>query len=377
MRNAIQEYLALTEEKKQDMWCNATIVFDTNVFLNLYRYTAKTRELLLLALENFKERLWMPNHIAHEFMKNRSKIIWESNHHYEKIANEANKFIDLCRSELKLDADDEELNDLQKEMELWINAAKERNLLVSKPSEDKLLDKILDLFEGKVGPSFSKEEMDKLEQEGKIRYAGKIPPGYKDGEKQKGIDTNNAYGDLVFWKQIMKYASSEKKDIILVTNDQKEDWWEILHNQTLGPRIELRREFQTETSQTFHMYSMKSFITRFETGRNIRIDRETIDEIEFFSKVIHHKAAKSNLREYYASLADDGEARAAKIRFQIMRIEDKNRKRMNTVEYNRNKYISQKMPNDIAMMVSNSLANIDKDNKRIEALRAKLQDYEC
>lgn len=375
MRNTIKEYIDLSEVEKQELWDNATIVFDTNVFLNLYRYTSKTREILLLALDSFKDRLWMPNHIAHEFMKNRSGIIWEANHHYESLNSEANKFIESCRSELKLDVDDKDLNNLKRQMEEWINAAKQKNLLVSKPSEDKILDKLLNLFDGKVGPAFSEEDLKIIEQEGKTRYAMKIPPGYKDSEKKIGDNLNNAYGDLIVWKQILNYASSEKKDIILVTNDQKEDWWEILHSQTLGPRIELKREFLKSTSQRFHMYSMKSFITRFENGKDIEIDRETIDEIEFFSNVIRHKTNRRDLKKYYKSLGSNDEAKAAKMRFEIMRLENKNRKRLAVVNTNREKYTSTKMPEDIQIMVNNCLANFEKDAARIEMLTAELQQY--
>lgn len=57
MRSTIQEYLSYSDEEKQDLWNHATFVFDTNVFLNLYRYTDKTRKLLLLALNQLKDRL--------------------------------------------------------------------------------------------------------------------------------------------------------------------------------------------------------------------------------------------------------------------------------------------------------------------------------
>ena len=37
MKNAIREYLELKDEEKEELWNNAVFVFDTNVFLNLYR----------------------------------------------------------------------------------------------------------------------------------------------------------------------------------------------------------------------------------------------------------------------------------------------------------------------------------------------------
>ena len=109
MRNAIQEYLNYTNEEKKELWNHATFVFDTNVYLNLYRYTGKTREQLLSALSELKDRLWMPNHVAREFMKNRIGIIWETNNQYSVLRTEADKYIELCRSSLKLDQNNQGL----------------------------------------------------------------------------------------------------------------------------------------------------------------------------------------------------------------------------------------------------------------------------
>lgn len=41
MKDAIREYLELKDEEKEELWKNAVFVFDTNVFLNLYRYSKK------------------------------------------------------------------------------------------------------------------------------------------------------------------------------------------------------------------------------------------------------------------------------------------------------------------------------------------------
>lgn len=57
----------------------------------------------------------------------------------------------------------------------------------------------------------------------------------------------------------MEYAGSRKSDIIYVTHDQKKDWWQIAKGRTVGPRIELRKEFAEKTKQRFYMYSMESF----------------------------------------------------------------------------------------------------------------------
>lgn len=373
MRNAIREYLGYTDDEKKALWDNATMVFDTNVFLNLYRYSAKTRGLLLSSLDKFKDRLWMPNHIACEFMKNRNNIIWETKHQYEQLTIEANKFTESCRSSLNLDKDDADLATLKQQIAQWIESAQKRNIEVTQPESDKILDTLLSLFEEKVGMAFSDDDLKTISEEAKKRYAAKIPPGYKDSEKQKGDSQNNVYGDLIVWKQILKYAKANKTDIIFVTNDQKEDWWEIIHGQTIGPRVELRKEFITETNQRFHMYSMSEFIRRFEGKNNATETREAVDEIEFFSQVIRHKTNRKILKEYYKSFENANEARAAKMRYEIMRLENKNRKRMNTITFNQNKYINDKMPPEISELVDNNIANYERDVGKIEKLQSQLQ----
>ena len=78
MRNAIPEYLEYSDEEKKKLWENATFVFDTNVLLNLYRYSKETREALLSSMEKIKDRIWLPYQIAYEFMKNREETIYET-----------------------------------------------------------------------------------------------------------------------------------------------------------------------------------------------------------------------------------------------------------------------------------------------------------
>lgn len=373
MRNAIKEYLSYSDGEKLDLWNHATFVFDTNVLLNLYRYSDNTRKSLLAALNKLQDRLWMPNHVAQEFMKNRKNAIWVAIHQYEDLQREADKFIALCASTVKLEKSDTDIEGLHKEITEWIEAAKKKNILVSDLSNDSILDQLLILFDGKVGPSFTDEDRKKIETEGKVRFEAEIPPGYKDRDKQKGENKNNTYGDLIIWKQILNYASAEKKDIILVTNDQKEDWWEILHGQTIGPRVELRREFIDCTSQRFHMYSLQSFITQFDADSDTKIDKETIAEIESFLNVPPEELHEKSFRDYYYTR--DGDLmldRVRKTRYEMMSLENKNRKRQRVIQQISEKHQGKNMPEDIETMFENTITNYERDKKRIEKLQAEL-----
>lgn len=64
MKNVVREFIEPTSEEKQELWQKAVFVFDTNVLLNLYRYSAKTRDSLLAAFESFKDRVWIPYQVA-------------------------------------------------------------------------------------------------------------------------------------------------------------------------------------------------------------------------------------------------------------------------------------------------------------------------
>ena len=256
MKNTIKEFLDLSTDEKNTLWENCIFVFDTNVLLNLYRYTKKTREILLEALEKLNSRIWMPEHVAYEFMKSRPEVVFEVIDGYDKFGKKIEEFLSTCREELRLENNTLEIDKLKKLLNEWLDEVRGTNLEVQSLSEDFILRKLLKLFDGKVGEPFEETEMKQISQEGKERYEKEIPPGYKDAKKKTGKVENNIYGDFIVWKQILRYAKENKRDVIFVTSDQKEDWWLKVSGRTVGPRIELRKEFCDETDgQKFHMYT--------------------------------------------------------------------------------------------------------------------------
>lgn len=281
MRNTIKEFLDLSTDEKNTLWENCIFVFDTNVLLNLYRYTKKTREILLEALEKLNSRIWMPEHVAYEFMKNRPEVVFEVIDGYDKFGKKIESFLSTCREELRLENNTSEIDKLKKLLNEWLDEVRGRNLEVQSLSDDFILRRLLGLFDGRVGEPFEEKEMKQISQEGKERYEKEIPPGYKDAKKQMGKVENNIYGDLIVWKQILRYAKENKRDVIFVTSDQKEDWWLKVSGRTVGPRIELRKEFCDETDgQKFHMYTTAGFLEYYTKKSQITIDKNVINEVD-------------------------------------------------------------------------------------------------
>ena len=91
MKNAIREYLDMADSEKKGLLNTATLVFDTNVLLNIYRCSKSTRDVLLEIMNSFKDRLWIPYQVAKEFMSNRPEVIIETKYIYEKMIADGEK----------------------------------------------------------------------------------------------------------------------------------------------------------------------------------------------------------------------------------------------------------------------------------------------
>lgn len=311
----------------------------------------------------------MPYQVAVELMKNRYEVIWETKDSYVKLNRDAESFIEKLHQTLRIEKNDTDLLNLNNYINEWIEKVKRQNLLVNSYSDDEILNKILDLFEGKVGKPFDENILSEIEREGKDRYSNQIPPGYKDAKK---TDVHDSYGDLFIWKEIMQYAKENTKNIIFVTHDQKEDWWNTVHGQIVGPRVELRNEFHRETGRKFHMYNMLLFLSKFSSEEEA-VNKDVIDEVGLFSSVLHRSVPRTELMDYYQTL-NNNDQEAAKIRFEITRLENKNRKRAKSILNTESNYRHVPRPPKIQELLDNSKSNMEKDRMRIEYLNQKL-DY--
>ena len=69
-------YTPNKDEIKKSWFDKKTLfVFDTNVLLNLYRYTETTRDDFFQIIDNISEKVWMPYHVGLEYQRNRLTVI--------------------------------------------------------------------------------------------------------------------------------------------------------------------------------------------------------------------------------------------------------------------------------------------------------------
>jgi hypothetical protein len=141
---------------------------------------------------------------------------------------------------------------------------------------DPILADLTALFDGRVGTPSTKDELETITKEGKVRYEQRIPPGYEDEDKPPG----NLYGDLVIWKQLLAKANEHKKGIIFITNERSPDWWDKHDDDFIGPRPELRREMKTVADSEFYMYSAADFLWNARKYLKQEVKDQTITEVE-------------------------------------------------------------------------------------------------
>ena len=296
MKNRFAEYFKPTEAEVQDLWNTATIVFDTNVLLDLYRYDATTRDEVIQIITFYKERLWIPYQVGWEFHRNRKVVIKQNAEAYDRMKNEFCNKIDELLNNAEAMANNHPLLNISeiKKRSKTFKSAVEKSLLLQKKSHpviddtnDVVLNTITELFEGRTGENFSEEELYKIYEEGQKRYEKKIPPGYCD-KKEKNPNKSNKrpcspqelYGDLILWKQIIKWSAEQSVDIILVSSEEKEDWWNIAEDKTKSPRVEMLKEFIEQTHCKILIYSRTAFLENAKKNKDVKVSQRTIKEVE-------------------------------------------------------------------------------------------------
>lgn len=282
-----------TDIEIQELWKNGLITFDTNVILNLYSYSKETRDAILELVVKFKDRIFLTHQVALEYNRNKYEIISEQ----EKLHNAFLKSLKIIDNDLNSKNKPPFLSDkLQQSLtSVFLNVEEEVKKSISNFQEmlnqDPIFDKIVEIFENKITDKFSEEELVQIYKEGKLRYDKKTPPGYEDNKKSE----EHKFGDLVLWKQILNKAKTEKKAIILISDERKEDWlWKIKDGRTIGPRQELVEEIKSFANSDFHIYTSERFLDFGQNYLKGIVNNRAIKEIEEVKKSKIEELIESN-----------------------------------------------------------------------------------
>jgi len=277
VRKTFHAYYPLPEKDIDALWKNGLIILDTNILINLYRWSGSTRDEFLKLLGGVNDRLWLPHRVAFEFHRQRLARIAEQRKAYDdgflKPIDDVIAALESKRHPFVSAQFTKRLKTLHRDLkgELRKNVAE-----LPASAKDAILDVITQLFDGRVGEAFTLDEMEDLMKEGAKRYNQKIPPGFSDIDKPEP----ERYGDLILWKQLLREARSRNVGVLFISDDTKKDWWRREDGTKIGlePHPLLRDELTSNVQQPFHMYSSDRFM--YEASKRLRqpVAKEAIQE---------------------------------------------------------------------------------------------------
>lgn len=311
MRQTFRQYFRPTTEELQKLWKEALFAFDTSVLLNVYGYSSETRDQLVEFIEKNAARICLPYQFALEYSRDRSKVIIKQVNNYLKVEAALRQIHEndlapkhdhpyLSASSLKA------FEDIQSEL------AQSRKAMESLIGADPYADKLLDLFEGKVGKCPTSEELLKLHAQAKERYANAIPPGYADLKEKNPPD---AYGDCIGWCQLMDIAKIKGVDVIFLTDDQKDDWWRIERDRMVGPRPELLEEFTIVTGRRCYMYTSENFLRAAKQFAAAEIGDDVIDEVS--QRLASIRETQNIIEKLKARATDEAESAISDLKSRV------------------------------------------------------------
>ena len=286
MKNRFAEYYELPEECIKEIWENALIVFDTNVLLNLYRYNEDARTEFINVIKYYKERLWIPYQVGLEFHRRREDILRKNAAAYTTLGDKLTEQLVKAVSTLEGEYSRHpyiNMKDIRSKVERCAASIK-KSLDKQKENhpdyvnEDKILNAITDLFDGRVGEDFAEKELEALYKEGEKRYANDVPPGYCDEKTKKDKPKRHLYGDFIVWKQTINHCKELSKSVIFITDDHKPDWWDKVDGKHT-PRKELIKEFADSTGQSIIIYDSRKFL-EYAKNNKVKVSQKTINEVE-------------------------------------------------------------------------------------------------
>ena len=252
MKKIFPGYYKYTKDEVKKIWNNCFFVFDTSVLLSMYSCTKESNRSFLDILEKIKDKIKIPYHVALEYHNNLFNVIKQTK--IDPVSRQVNNldnsidFINKNKNTLNIDPSD--ISNLKKITE------KIKSYLCEHKSFDcKEKNKLSEVLSESVLPEKTEEQLKKIEEEAKIRYDKKIPPGYKDNNKKN----NNKYGDYIIWKNIIELAKAKRKNIVFITEDKKTDWFV----EDSVPQPYLINEFIFKTKKKICIYTIKEFIQNY------------------------------------------------------------------------------------------------------------------
>lgn len=259
------------------------VVLDTNVLLNIYRYSPDFSDFSLNCIRAVQENIMLPatvrleygKHCRAEFSKMKSKVKDAQKNTTDQIKRAKDKVLATCDGLERLQFPDigelrailaEQLDEVQSVLEGFFEDRANLEFVSHAWNNTDHVQAIVSWWDqnGSIMQSPTQEDIYAWCEEGETRYKKEVPPGFKDAKNKDGV---RKFSDLILWKEVLLFAATEKKNIIFVTDDVKADWWE-LDNGTRKFHEKLISEF-SKTGQKIEPLVSHEFYNEISTAYGI------------------------------------------------------------------------------------------------------------
>lgn len=280
MKSHFSQYYRISTNDLLGKFEDCVFVFDACALLDIFRLKQDLVDDIFKVIDHYKYQIRIPYHAASECFKDINVVLTKQIDNINASKKSFDDFSQTFQAQRNYpyitDEASKLLANLKKQIEKDFSSQ-------TKYIEDQLIygshqNKLFNLLEGKVLKPFSPEEISAIEKEGELRYSEKIPPGWKDASKG-----DNRYGDLINWKEILRFAKESGKSIIYVSNDVKEDWVANVKGKKIGVLPQLLKEFYTtvgNSDQLFHVYTLDRFLAFINDHDKDVISEEAVQDIQ-------------------------------------------------------------------------------------------------
>lgn len=254
----------------QEIKDDSVIILDTNSLLVPYSIGKESLEQIKKTYQALisQKRLFIPGQVARELAKNRATKLTELFQQLNRKKNVA-PFRKGKYPLLEALPDYQESVRLEEELDKLLEdyrraIAKTLEHIQTWTWNDPVSLLYHELFDKDTvfDPHFDKAE---LKEDLEARYLSRMPPGYKDASKD-----DEGVGDLLIWKTILELGRIQKKNAILVSGEEKPDWWHKSEGQPLYPRFELFDEYRRMSGgYSFHIISFSKFLDLYGASEKV------------------------------------------------------------------------------------------------------------
>lgn len=298
MENAFAEFYVPSEKDIDRVWEKALVTFDASSLLNLYTLSPTARQEIIDSKRILKNenRLWLSHQAGLEFHRNRVRVAAQVLNQLKDLKAQINKFKNEFTGDAKHLSIAQEFVSIFDNMDKRLTTAIEEHsasgMKDPTPDYDMLLASINELFDQDrmVGKAYSKKKLNALYRVGRQRYASSVPPGFEDNNKPEPFK----FGDLIVWQQIIDISKKREVPVILVSDDDKDDWtYDTSGRKHRLTHPMLRSEFKKATGKDFWLYSTEAFLKEAKHRIKADVSEDTLEEVRE-SRASHPTRRTSN-----------------------------------------------------------------------------------